>query len=1549
MSDIQIKGLGQNNIIDNTNTEIINHDEKTDVVKSQLHTFTATDKNLAIAFADLLSGKKVPSEITIIDPNTGKESPELKKDLCKAAVKVATALMTANPGRETVMGFVLGDFTVELRRENSGKFFLTIEGLETENNNIIDEEIDIAMPEKDIVEDNNIREPEYFNKQVDVNDTTSKFASMIIDDVLQHPELYKEDTDNDEYVDKGRKGSFGALEQLLVAGEQSPKSIISRSQLVDALKLRLNLEPNELVAIGTKTLSHWASQSVLDPKMTVASIRKEINEYTKNPIILESVNSIEADKDMEMLEKLLEKTPNIVNSKVDISNIGQVRTDPQEGMTPKQKIIHSFIADLVMPADTSLYDSNEGKGANRIREVMLQHPEAVKILMEDGFNTGVYSLEGIPESFKAAILPVLNNMIIELTSKYPSLLKNENEQKALGDQIQKGQAQLQLDLVKTLIGQISMDTFEKLDGVINTAVDKAAEEQQQLVTEKFTATLLNNDEANKKLKFVPADQIDFKKVVNDIRKTPKPTPEMVRNDPEGAEAINKQRNRELVKAVLEVYKLNKEVFLAGMKIRKTPGSMKMSIQDNQSVNGLLDFFMTLWMNGVPNAVEPKDYFTDEGRAFFDTVILNEEAIYNTLMPTYQDMFERYLTRFLAENDDSGKTAMQKDLEAFLRKDVLKQFNIDLLNPTLSQMSAEPDEFNKPGMGKLIKNVLMSYFSTKPIEPQLPEGLSQDHINLAKTLAASKDANPKLPAGLTEEQQTMLREAISAIREANTFNEKLPELLKTRMVDKRSMISSMIRYSNENTSDASKLGAMLKGAGPLMHKLLQGLELPGMDPDFKTALDDMKSNLNPIDPKYVQAQMLKLVESSNGSILKLSINKPLGAASVGQAFLVTVTPKDGEAYQAVLKIIRPEVSVKTKREFEQFMIEAKRIPGMEDTYKGLYDQYKKEFSLQLEADNIKLGQQVYNDGIDMDRVETMSLVDGIPATETSMLIKQAPGDTLDRYIKKTKARIDEIRSTPVTTMEQYINNRLELQTLYRQMRDINQSLGVTAKKWLNKCLFAESGFFHGDMHPGNLMVAPSDPTDPQSKTKITIIDYGNASKLTEAQTKAILKVNVACSFGGVYQFEADSEQKPIVEKNTVNMFLSGFKALLSEGDRKLFEKREKELVDNVIKPVLLKGAKNEVGVRLALLIRKLQQAGIPIPGAIINMAESEKRLSNGIDELNAITDEVESMLLNYHPAHMGETSDPIYGLVYKSVTKGDAFTERKYNEFKEEFSYDLNANAKVVDEMKKSLAMNNNTQVNGDNIDPKQIEDYKKEVKANYEKFRQCEARQTKLLMRIEDGFKYPLEDMWDKKAFLKSGGATHAEYKQIDDMLIGLYQLSPKESDPLYDLHKKFLDARSKISEDTLKQIRECEKSLSDNRRGSFEKITEARDTIAGLSKTNPDVAEYMQIREQMAAIIKERMLSLALTIKNEMPNANPATDPRLGNKKDLTTVTVDMVTDKVSGIRNALSFAGEMGYGFLDLTLNRNKARTYFEILGDKFLDQEHMDRINNAVNVKN
>ena len=1565
-----------NIIIDNNNdNKIIEENIKKPALKIDYepYVFTATDRNLATAFAELLSGRKVPSEITIIDPKTGKESPELHKELCKAAVKVATALMMSIPGKETYMGFVLGDFTVELRRDPLGKFFMSIEGIEGEDNenHIIEERIDIGggMGEKDPVEEeiqinNNNERNVVFDRRVAINDTTSRFSTLIADDVIKHPELYNTPVAEDEYAkdsvdedakdgvdNKGKKdkkvkverGSFTALDQLLVASEQSEKSSLNRNLLIDAMKTKLNMEPNEFTNVGIRTLSHWAAQSVLDPKMTADSIRAAINSINNGQHILENVNSLEAAADLAMIEELLNKDQNVVNSKVDISNIGQVRTDPQQGMTENQKLIHNFIADLFMPSDTSVYDNNEGKAGNRLKQIMLQHPDAVKLMLEDSFNKGTLPLSTLPAGIKEALVPVLNDLFAYFTTGYLSLLENDAARVEFGKQINSGTAVLDPELVKGVLAQASLERLESVDKAVNEASQKAAVSQQRLVTEKFTASLLNNDQANAKFKFVHPVQRNVRKIVSDIVKTPMPTEQEIANNPQEADAKKARRLKELYQANKEVMRTYKDVLLALEQVKKVHGVNLPDRRECKALIRMLDFFSQF--KGNAGTIEPENFFSEEGNAFIDEILNSEELDESIFKFMNINALQSNLDLYTAEKN--GKSQLADDLERYLQSGELNKLNIDLTTPTLSQMAAEPDEFNKPGMGKLIKNVLMSYFGTKPIEPQLPNGITPELTALANTLAASNSANPKIPRNLNEEQQNQVRAAISAIREANNYNAKLPELIKTREVDKRSMISSMIRYSDDKTSDAAKLGAMLKGAGPLMHKLLQGLEIPGMDPDFKTALDDMKSNLNPIDPKYVQAQMLKIVENSNNTISSLKITKPLGAASVGQAFLVTVTPTQGEPYEAVLKVIRPEVSVKTRREYEQFMIEARRIPGMEDTYKGLYEQYKKEFSLQLEADNIRLGQQFYSDGIDTDRVDTMSLVEGVPATETSMLIKQAPGDTLDRYIKKVKVRIDELKHTVAKTMDEYINNRVELQKLYIEMHDINTSLGVTAKKWLNKCLFAESGFFHGDMHPGNLMVKPRDLNDRQSKTKITIIDYGNASQLTPEQTNALLKVNVACSFGGVYQFDANEQQKPIVAKHTLKIFVDGFKALLSKEDRKLFEKREKELVDNVIKPILLKGSKTEVGVRLALIIKKLQQAGITIPGAISNMAESEKRLSNGIDELNALMAQTDMLLSNYRLDNVTTGSDPAYKLIRDAMNRGTVVTQKKVDEIKKILNYDYRSGMQLGKELYDAK------HPNLENIDLKNFTDedakvylaHRKTLETKYERFRKTEAKMTLILRKIDDGFKYSLEDMWENRPLKNS--LDFEQDKKMSSMTYGNYLLSPKENDPLYDLHRQFLVARGKLNEATLSSISDYEDILSNdsNDEYNFDSHLGARNAIAQLEKDNPDVAEYMRIRDQMANIIKERMVTFAQKIKNKLPIGNVAKSPKLAKKQSFTTATIEVVSDKVSAdnelaaMANAVKFGGDLGFSGWDLAWNVDNKKTYFEIMGKKFITQEEAD----------
>ncbi|SFS74668.1 hypothetical protein SAMN02910357_01618 [Succinivibrio dextrinosolvens] len=223
------------------------------------------------------------------------------------------------------------------------------------------------MGEKDLDDEeiqlnNNINNKQrnvVFNRQVEINDTTSRFSLLIAEDVIKHAELYEVKVYDPENPKAAT--TFDALDQHLVASEQSPKASLNRGLLIDAMKLKRNFEPNEFNNIGIKTLGHWAAQIVLDPKMTNKSIRTEINNLNKATRILENVNSLEAAVDLAMIEDLLTKNPETVRSKVDITNIGQVRTDPQQGMTDNQKLIHNFIADLFMPSDTSLYDGNEGK------------------------------------------------------------------------------------------------------------------------------------------------------------------------------------------------------------------------------------------------------------------------------------------------------------------------------------------------------------------------------------------------------------------------------------------------------------------------------------------------------------------------------------------------------------------------------------------------------------------------------------------------------------------------------------------------------------------------------------------------------------------------------------------------------------------------------------------------------------------------------------------------------------------------------------------------------------------------------------------------------------------------------------------------------------------------------------------------------------------------------------------------------------------------------------------------------------------------------------
>ena len=303
-------------------------------------------------------------------------------------------------------------------------------------------------------------------------------------------------------------------------------------------------------------------------------------------------------------------------------------------------------------------------------------------------------------------------------------------------------------------------------------------------------------------------------------------------------------------------------------------------------------------------------------------------------------------------------------------------------------------------------------------------------------------------------------------------------------DKRSCLAAALRYSNVfnfagkqgeelQSAEAAALnkftGAILKGAGPLLHKMMQGLPKDIMG-KYADALEDMKQHLAPMPRKIVQAYLNKMIADSNGKIQSIKLVKSLGAASVGEAFLceVNVVKKeqltrevsleemlenggqqfvpvfDGsgkpvmvesvETQEVVIKIMRHDAERRMEKEAQIFTAAAEKIPGMAKTWEGQLKQYRKEFDFRNEAKNVQEGVKLYGisnyeppEGEDDEEVggrhplhaigkdvATMKLSNLAEPSKNIMVAEVVDGSTVDEFFKNS---ISEIRNKAGTVFEQ----------------------------------------------------------------------------------------------------------------------------------------------------------------------------------------------------------------------------------------------------------------------------------------------------------------------------------------------------------------------------------------------------------------------------------------------------------------------------------------------------------------------------------------------------
>ena len=436
------------------------------------------------------------------------------------------------------------------------------------------------------------------------------------------------------------------------------------------------------------------------------------------------------------------------------------------------------------------------------------------------------------------------------------------------------------------------------------------------------------------------------------------------------------------------------------------------------------------------------------------------------------------------------------------------------------------------------------------------------------------------------------------------------------LEQRRMVAQLIRNVGSDSSDAAAIGEVFKGAGPLLHKMLQGLPAGSLGPELADALKDMKSNLSPIPESYVKACMMQIVERSEGQILSVTVERSLGAASVGQAFLckmITLEHPQGE--ECVVKILRPDVKTVISRERAIFENAASKVPGMEKTFSGQFARILEELDFTLEATNVNFARNVYEQPPYLRQtslatgrnIETLNLVDlhsmelhplATPTMGT-LVLKKAPGETYDHFIAQTRAKIDNLLGEYYDEEEKLYRFpdparaacvKIQLENLYNEILTRQKYLLDLTRKWVHEGLFG-NGFYHGDLHAGNIM------TDGKG---LTVIDFGNATHLNDMERKEVLRMISAALVGWN------------------DMFETSFKALLSPEGLADYNAANKDgKLSRDIAEVIKKGVRLDVGARIAAALMVMQRHGIEVPSSVYNFNQCQLRLGDTVDTMNSL--------------------------------------------------------------------------------------------------------------------------------------------------------------------------------------------------------------------------------------------------------------------------------------------------------------------------------------------
>lgn len=276
------------------------------------------------------------------------------------------------------------------------------------------------------------------------------------------------------------------------------------------------------------------------------------------------------------------------------------------------------------------------------------------------------------------------------------------------------------------------------------------------------------------------------------------------------------------------------------------------------------------------------------------------------------------------------------------------------------------------------------------------------------------------------------------------------------------------YKRDNYTRASELKIALEELGPIFIKLGQMLStrLDLMPDDLAQELIQLQDNVAPFNVDTVQNLVEKSLQKPLYSVFETFNQKPIASASMAQVHFATLHNGD----EVAVKLLRPnmlsiiETDIALMRSMAVFLewlwTDAKRLK-LKETINELNKHLHHELDLMREAANashLKRNMQKHS--------LTRKLV-------------QIPNMYFD-YCRQTILVMQRMHGVPIRQTDVLQNHGVDLKQLAKH--------GV-------ELFFSQvfrDGFFHADMHPGNILVS----TEGETKGQYIALDFGIMGTLSE---------------------------------------------------------------------------------------------------------------------------------------------------------------------------------------------------------------------------------------------------------------------------------------------------------------------------------------------------------------------------------------------------------------------------------------------------------------------